>query len=95
MEDRSHKKHSLPYNNSKLDIKSKFILEEEGRLEGPLSQASMTSLNTKGGAWTNREELWTLEDKRMLFTTKSDQASKDWIEVLESILTDNIGNLCN
>lgn len=59
------------------------MLEEEGKLEEPLSSASMSTLNTHNGAWTNREEKWTIEDKKMLFTTKSDQATSEWIDVLD------------
>ena len=43
----------------------------------------MQTLNTHNGAWTNREEMWILEDRRLLFSTKSDAATNEWIEVLE------------
>ena len=71
------------------------MLEEEGKLEEPLSQASMSTLNTHNGAWTNREEMWTIEDKKMLFTTKSDQSTSEWIDVLDQLLNDEIANFSN
>lgn len=55
----------------------------------------MSTLNTRNGAWTNREEMWTLEDKRLLFTTKSDQATSEWIEVLEQLINNQFNNLSN
>lgn len=56
-------------------MKEKYLLDEENKLECPLSNAAMPSLNTQNGAWTNREEMWVLEDRRMLFATKSDSAT--------------------
>jgi len=55
-----------------LNIKEKYIMEEENKLEEPLSSAAMPSLNTHNGAWTNREEVWIFEDRRLLFATKAD-----------------------
>jgi hypothetical protein len=55
----------------------------------------MSTLNTHNGAWTNREEMWTIEDKKMLFTTKSDQSTSEWIEVLDQLLNNEISNFCN
>ena len=45
--------------------------EEENKLELPLSIASMSTLNTHGGAWSNRKEMWILEEKRLLFATRA------------------------
>ena len=42
----------------------------------------MSSLNTKNGAWTNREEKWVLEDRRLLFATKTEAATEEWVELL-------------
>jgi hypothetical protein len=42
----------------------------------------MESLNTHQGAWTNREEMWILEDRRLLFATKTDLATSEWVKVL-------------
>ena len=70
------------------EVKEKFMKEEENRLEEPLSVASMTTLNTHGGAWTNRNEMWILEDKRLLFTTLSDELTTEWIEVFEQIMNE-------
>jgi hypothetical protein len=35
----------------------------------------MPTLNTRNGAWSNREEMWVLEDRRLLFATKTDIAT--------------------
>lgn len=64
-------------------MKEKYILEEENRLEPPLAQAAMPSLNTHNGAWSNREEMWVFEDRRMLFSTKSSVATQEWVEVFD------------
>lgn len=56
--------------------------EEENKLEKPLSLASMSTLNT-GGAWTNRREMWILEEKRLLFSTKEGKDREEWMEVLD------------
>ena len=68
---------------------------EENRLEEPLSSASMSTLNTRNGAWTNRDEMWILEDRRLLFATKTDIATQEWTEVLDQLVNDNVANLCN
>ena len=43
----------------------------------------MQSLNNRHGAWSNREEMWIFEDRRLLFATKSDSATQEWVEVLD------------
>lgn len=84
LEKKELKKHQAsPNKKDVLNIKDKYIMEEENRLEEPLSQASMASLNTHYGAWTNREEMWILEDRRLLFATKTDIATQEWAEVLD------------
>jgi hypothetical protein len=32
----------------------------------------MSSLNTHGGAWSNRQGMWPLSDRRLVFTNKKD-----------------------
>ena len=76
------KKNFSPSKKSGLDLKEKLKKVEENQLEEPLSYASMNSLNTHQGAWTNREEMWILEDRRLLFATKTDMATNEWVEVL-------------
>lgn len=66
-----------------MDLKEKYLKEEENQLEEPLLYAAMNTLNTHHGAWTNREEMWILEDRRLLFSTKTDMASGEWVEVLD------------
>lgn len=48
----------------------------------------MNTLNTKDGAWTNREEMWILKDRRLLFATKTDLATGEWVEVLSQLIED-------
>lgn len=64
-----------PNKKDRLNLKEKYLLEEENKLEDPLAQSAMASLNTHNGAWTNREEVWVLEDRRLLFSTKTDVAT--------------------
>lgn len=66
-----------------LNLKEKYIQEEDNKLEEPLNDMAMQSLNTHNGAWTNREEMWVLEDRRLLFATKTDGTSSEWVEVLD------------
>jgi hypothetical protein len=76
-------------------LKEKYILEEENKLEDPLAQSAMASLNTHNGAWTNREEVWVLEDRRLLFSTKTDIATQEWVEVLDQLIHNEVNNLSN
>jgi lipase chaperone LimK len=89
------KNQASPNKRDVLNIKDKYIMEEENRLEEPLSNASMSTLNTHYGALTNREEMWILEDRRLLFATKTDIATQEWTEVLDSVVNDKVSNLCN
>lgn len=77
------------------DLKEKYRKEEENTLEEPLSYAAMNTLNTHQGAWSNREEMWILEDRRLLFATKSITATGEWVEVLDQVLHEKIDNLSN
>ena len=70
-------------------------MEEENRLEEPLNEAAMASLNTHNGAWTNREGMWILEDRRLLFATKATISTTEWVEVFEQLIDDKADNLCN
>ena len=85
--DRKKKKFS-PQKRNPLDIVEKFKKEEENQLEEPLTYAAMESLNTHNGAWTNREEMWILTDRRLLFATKSYTASSEWVEVLDQLVNE-------
>ena len=55
----------------------------------------MATLNTHNGAWSNREEMWVLEDRRLLFATKTDIATQEWTEVLDQLIHDEVNNLNN
>lgn len=76
-------------------MKEKYIKEEENTLEEPLRDAAMNTLNTKEGAWTNREEMWILKDRLLLFATKTDLATGEWVEVLNQLIEDKAYNLNN
>jgi hypothetical protein len=84
-----------PSKKSGLDLKEKLRKVEENTLEEPLSHASMNSLNTHQGAWSNREEMWILEDRRLLFATKTDMATGEWVEVLKQLMDDKPQFLSN
>lgn len=89
------KKQFSPSKKSNLDLKEKYLNGEENQLQEPLSYAAMDTLNTKQGAWTNREEMWILEDRRLLFSTKTDLTSGEWVEVLDQLVSDKAYNLSN
>lgn len=49
----------------------------------------MNTLNTQNGAWTNREEMWVLEDRRLLFSTKTDEATDEWVDVFTQLINES------
>jgi hypothetical protein len=53
-------------------VKELFRAEEENRPEEPLKQAAMQSLNTHGGAWSNRQGMWPLSERRLVFSSKKE-----------------------
>lgn len=55
----------------------------------------MATLNTHNGAWTNREEMWVFEDRRLLFATKTDGATAEWVEVIDQLIHDEVDKLNN
>ena len=66
--------------------------EEEGNKPRELlGSAAMKSLNTKQGAWSNRS-LWSLSEKRLVFTSKREEVTKIWIESLEEIISEYYPN---
>lgn len=52
----------------------------------------MSTLNTHNGAWSNREEMWIYEERRLLFATKANAATNEWIEVFDQIISDKSYN---
>lgn len=66
-----------------MDLKEKYKKDQDNQLEEPLSYAAMNTLNTHQGAWTNREEMWILEDRRLLFATKNIAATSEWVNILD------------
>lgn len=95
LEKNQNKRKSSPSKKEALNLKEKYILDEENRLEDVLSHSAMPTLNTKNGAWTNREEKWVLEDRRLLFSTKSDIASQEWVEILDKLIHNEYDFLSN
>ena len=39
------------------------------------------------GAWTNREEEWFFTNKRLIFTSKAPEISKQWMDKLKLLVT--------
>ena len=62
------------------------MLEEENKLAEPLEDAAMFTLNSHQGAWTNREEIWVLRDRRLLFATKSGETTSQWVTGLSDLV---------
>eukprot|EP00350_Pseudokeronopsis_sp_OXSARD2_P007157 CAMPEP_0170547380 /NCGR_PEP_ID=MMETSP0211-20121228/5773_1 /TAXON_ID=311385 /ORGANISM="Pseudokeronopsis sp., Strain OXSARD2" /LENGTH=156 /DNA_ID=CAMNT_0010852395 /DNA_START=643 /DNA_END=1116 /DNA_ORIENTATION=- len=95
LEKNQQKRKNSPSKKEGMNLKEKYLLEEENKLDDVLSGSAMASLNTKNGAWTNREEKWVLEDRRLLFATKSDVASTEWVEILDQLINKGANNLTN
>ncbi len=64
-------------------------------MEEPLSYAAMNTLNTHQGAWSNREEMWIITDRRLLFATKSTTATGEWVEVIDHLVNEKVDILSN
>lgn len=47
----------------------------------------MKNVNTYG-AWSNREEEWFFNNKRFLFSTKTEEIRDMWIDKLNALVTD-------
>lgn len=60
-----------------------FILEEENKPIEPLGQAAMTTLNTHDGAWSNRVGRWPLGNKRLIFSTKKEELTEEWLQLFD------------
>jgi hypothetical protein len=57
---------------SKKNIKDLYLLEDDNRPEEPLKYSAMASLNTHGGAWSNRQGQWPISERRMIFACKKE-----------------------
>ena len=66
------------------------MLEEENRPEEPLKAAAMHTLNTHGGAWSNRAGMWPVSEKRLIFASKKENVTLQWIDNFQRALA-----LCN
>ena len=47
----------------------------------------MRSLNTHQGAWSNRS-LWSLSEKRLVFTSKRESVTQTWMDNLLNLLNE-------
>ena len=70
-------------------VMDRFLKDQKNDLEEPLAESAMETLNTHSGAWTNREEVWVIEERRLLFSTLNVESTNKWIEVLEALVTGN------
>ena len=46
----------------------------------------MPSLNTHGGAWSNRQGMWPLAERRLVFTSKKEIVTQQWLENFNLLL---------
>ena len=60
---------------------------EDGVEYQNLDDRLMKNVNTYA-AWSNREEEWFFNNKRFLFSTKSEEIRDMWIEKLSSLITE-------
>lgn len=73
---------------SKKNIKDLYHAEEENHPEEPLKGAAMSTLNTHGGAWSNRQGMWPISERRMIFSCKKEIVTQQWLENLSALLAD-------
>jgi hypothetical protein len=52
----------------------------------------MSSLNTHGGAWSNRAGVWPLSERRLILSSKKDIVSQQWIDSFNQLLQTMNGN---
>lgn len=64
------------------------MAEDENRGEERLKTAAMQSLNTHGGAWSNRQGTWPLSERRLIFASKKEIVSEQWMENLIKAVTE-------
>lgn len=69
------------------EMKDRFIALEEGHYVHKLSQGHMKTVDTNG-AWSNREEEWFFNNKRLLLAAKSAEVVDQWIEKLSGLVTE-------
>ena len=55
----------------------------------PLSHVAMQSLNTHQGAWSNRAGLWPLSDRRLIFSSKKEEVTEQWIQNLLVVMKEH------
>ena len=67
--ERESKIYSSP---SKKNVKELYQSEMDNKPEEPLKQAAMSTLNTHSGAWSNRQGMWPLSDRKMIFAAKKE-----------------------
>lgn len=73
---------------NQLEMKQRYRFLEEGIHARNLDDNLAKSVNTQG-AWSNREEEWYFNNKRMLFSTKGAEISDQWVEKLNALVTED------
>jgi hypothetical protein len=59
---------------------------EKNQKSKKMSLQTNHAINTQA-SWSNREEEYYFTNKRLLFTTKSDEISNQWVVKLNALLT--------
>ncbi|CDW84418.1 UNKNOWN [Stylonychia lemnae] len=83
--ERESKNYSSP---GKKNLKELYQSEMENKPEEPLKQAAMSTLNTHSGAWSNRQGMWPLSDRKMIFACKKEIVTKQWLDNLIAVAND-------
>jgi hypothetical protein len=91
-QDPGHKRGFSPCKNDKkgATLMDRFKDDQNNLVPDVLKESAMSTLDTKQGAWSNREEQWVIEERRLLFSTLNHESTNTWIEVLEALVTGNI-----
>lgn len=69
------------------EMKQRFHHLEDGLRLSNLQEKITQTVNTSG-AWSNREEEWYFMNKRLIFSTKGDEITQQWIDKLNALVTD-------
>lgn len=48
----------------------------------------MSTLNTHSGAWSNRQGMWPLSDRKMIFAAKKEIVTQQWLDNLIAVVND-------
>ena len=75
----------LQFVNTSIAVRTQFDLEEDQHRRGPLQGTSHDGSNLQMH-WINREEEWYFTNKRLIFSTSSEEITDEWIEKLNSLI---------